>query len=388
MKQWKIAFIVFLLFACGPKFIYNPVPEKDIKEWVCNFKRQKSFSYTYELKTKAVKVSASGDCFYGWAEYVKGTMDYGNTIINFEHIGINDREWTKKDNKWEEAVRGEESNILAQIERVLEFEKFEFLNNNNNTEYVYRFNATMPFLSPDRWREMVAWIKISRKNYLPAFIWVGLPDSSVYWQVSLTNYNKDIKIEPPYLEINHYEIKIDSGIDQAEVIKKIRRRLKSLKLKWQVKKEHEKIILRAPRIYNVDDIKELLVPGKTVFYGVTHKQNETVKISHLQKNPNHIIYLSDWQCSQELVRDAVIKFDYLLRPFANIKLKNKIELPNQIAVEVDGNMMLLISLDSKKKMDNIVAYSDMKFLDFWKFCAYINEPLYNMDIILLPKGSD
>ncbi len=386
MKPLKIVFLVFLLLGCGPKFIYNPVPEKDIKEWVANFRRQKSFSYHYELKTRAVKVNACGDCIYGWAEYVKGTMDYGDTIINFEYIGINDREWTKKDNKWEQSVRGEESNILAQIERVLEFEKFELLN--SDAEYFYRFNATLPFLSPDRWRDMVAYIKISKEEYLPVFIWVGLPDSSVYWQVLLGNYNKDIKIESPTTEINSYEIKIDSSIDQSEAIKKIKHRLKLLNLKWQIKKEDEKIILRVPGVYNLDDIKELLAPGRTVFYGVAQNQSNASKISYLQKNPNHSVYLSDWQCNQEMVKDVAIKFDYLLKPFASIKLKKKIGLPEQIAIEVDGNIMLLISLDKVEKMDTIIAYSDMKFLDFWKLCAYIGEPLNNMDIILLPKGSD
>lgn len=386
MEHQKISILLFLLVACGPKFVYNPVPERDIKEWVANFRRQKSFRYNYELKARAVKVNAFGDCIYGWAEYVKGTMDYGDTIINYEYIGINDREWTKKDNKWKQSVRGEESNILAQIERVLEFEKFELLN--TDTEYLYRFNATMPFLSPDRWRDMVAYIKISRKDYLPAFIWVGLPDSSVYWQVVLGNYNKDIKIESPTTEINSYEIKIDSSIDQSEAIKKIKRRLKLLNLKWQLKKEDEKIILRVPEIYNLDDIKELLAPGRTVFYGVVQNQSNACKISYLQKNPNHSVYLSEWQCDQELVKDVAIKFDYLLKPFASIKLKKKVGLPEQIAIEVDGNIMLLISLDRVKKMDNIIAYSDMKFLDFCKLCAYIGEPLFNMDIILLSTGSN
>ncbi|MEO0184969.1 MAG: hypothetical protein ABIL22_04620 [candidate division WOR-3 bacterium] len=382
----KIILIVILITACGPKFVYYPVPEKDIKKWVSNFEQQKSFSYRYELKTKTVTVRAYGDCIYGWAEHTKGLMDYGDTIVSFEYIGINDREWTKKDNKWEESVRGEESNFLAQIERVLDFEKFEFLN--ADSDYLYQFNATMPFLAPERWREMVAWIKISRHQYLPSFIWVGLPDSSIYWQVSLANYNKSIKIEPPYVDIKKYEIKIDSTVTQTEAIEKIKRRLKLLNLMWQLKKEDEKIILQVPGIYNVDDIRELLAPGRTVLYGVAQKQIDAVRISYLKRNPNTSVYLNDWQCNQDLIMDVTIRLDHLSKPFMLIKLKKKIEFPEQVAIEVDSNIVAFFSLDKVKRMDKIIVYSDMPYLDFWKLRACMCQPLFRVDISPVSKGSD
>lgn len=384
--RFKVLFLVFIVIACRPKIIYNPLPEKDIKEWINNFSRQKSFSYCYEMKTKTVKVIARGDCIYGWAEHIEGKMDYGDTMVPFEYIGINDREWTKKDRKWEESVRGEESNILAQVERVLGFDKFELLNDDVN--YLYQFNATMPFLAPQNWRDMVAYIRVSKREYLPLFIWVGLPDSSVYWQISFSNYNKDIKIEPPYIGIKAYEIQFDSSINYTEAIKMIKRRLNLLNLKYQLERNGKKIILSVPEVYSIDDIKEMLIPGRVMFYGVTQKQVNALRTVYLQKNPKQSIYLSGWQCNQEMVKNVKIKFDNLSKPFAEIKLKKKIELPEQIAIEVDSNIVLMMSLDSLKKMDIIVMYSDMRFVDFRKICACIAQPLCNMDITPLSKGSD
>ncbi|MGQ9817992.1 MAG: hypothetical protein ACUVQ3_08620 [bacterium] len=382
----RVFFLVFIVIACGPKAIYNPAPEKDIKEWINNFGRQKSFSYCYEMRTKTVKVIARGDCIYGWAEHTKGKMDYGDTMIPFEYIGINDREWTKKGSKWEESVRGEESNILAQVERVLGFNKFELLN--DDVDYLYQFNATLPFLVPQHWRDMLAYIRVSKKDYLPSYIWVGLPDSSAYWQISFSNYNKDIKIEPPYIGIKAYEIQFDSSINYTKAIKMIKRRLKLLNLKYKLEKKGKRLILSVPGVYSTDDIKEMLVPGITMFYGVTQKQANAVKTVNLQKNPNQSIYLSGWQCNQDMVKDVKIKFDRLLKPLAEIKLKKKIELPEQMAIEVDSNIVLTLSLDRLKKMDSIVLYSDMRFVDFRKFCAYIGQSLFTMDITFLSKGSD
>jgi len=382
----KIIFAVFFITGCAPKFFYNPEPKKDIKEWIRNFTRQKSFSYTYELKTATLTITAHGDCIYGWAEHIKGIWNYEDTVIPFEYIGINDREWTKKDKKWEESVRGEESDLLSQIQRVLEFEHYELLSDKN--DYFYQFNATLPFLAPERWREMVAYIKISRNNYLPAFIWVGLPDSLVCWQVSLANYNYNIKLESPYYEMKNYEIKIDSSINPAQAIKKINRRLKLLNLRWRLKKEDKKIVLQAPGVYSIDDIKELLAPGRTDFFGIAQKNTDAVRVAYLQSNPNQNVYLSDWQCSGDMVKDVVIKFDNLLKPFMLIKLKRKIELPEKIAIEVDSNIVALVPLDKDKKMDKIVIYSNMRYFDFWKLRSYIAQSLFRIDVLPLAEGSD
>jgi hypothetical protein len=384
---FSFALISFVI-SCAPRYSYVPDPKRDVKEWVRDFNYQKSFAYEYELKTSRSKIIAQGECIVNWAEHIKGLWDYGDTMIQFEHIGINDQEWTIRDGKWEKSVRGEESDILAQIKRVLEFDKFEFLDLDADNDFNYRLNATLPYLAPERWREMIAYISISKKNYLPSFIWVGLPDSSVYWQVKLKNYNHKIAIKPQYFEMKDYQIIIDSTVDRTKAIKQINRRLNLQNLKWKVWKTKEKIMLQAPDFYSIDDIKELLAPGITTLRGVARDSSEAVLIGFLINDPRKSIYLSDWNINTGMVKDVVIKFDNQFKPFMLIKLKKKIEFPAHIAVQVDSDIVALLPLDKVKKMDNIKIYLDMPYRDLFKIRSFICQPLFRIDILPVTRSSD
>jgi len=385
--KWLMFLICYsLIINCGPEFTYTPEPEKDVKMWMRNLSYQKSFKYEYDLHTAFAKINANGDCIIGRAEHIKGIWDYGDTIVNFEYIGVNDREWAKKEDRWIESARGEESDIYAQIKRLLEFEKFELLDGND--KFLFRFNATLPYLAPDRWREMVGYVEIARKNYLPEMIWVGLPDSSVYWRVRFDDYNHNRNIFPPYIDIKNYEIKLDSSINQKQAIKKIKNRLKLLKLKWQLKKEGDKIILQVPGDYDIYDIDELLAPGITTIYSVARNGNEASRISYLKGNVNQLIYLSDIKYDYNHIKSAGLNFDKLSRPYITMKLKKKLEPTDQIAIEVDSSLIAIIRLDKDQKMDKITIYLDMEYLELLKYTAFISQPLFKIEVIPLSKGSD
>ncbi|MGB9721215.1 MAG: hypothetical protein ACPL28_07050 [bacterium] len=383
LKKYLELCVISLFFSCAPRYSYVPEPEKDIKEWVKNFGYQRSFSYEYELRTAVSKITARGDCITNWAEHVNGIWDYGDTVMHLEHIGINDKEWTKKDGKWELSIRGEESDVLAQIKRILEFEHFELLN--TREDYDYRFNATLPYLAPEKWRAMVAYIKISRRNYLPSLIWVGLPDSSVYWQIRISHYNHNKKIEPPYSETKAYEVKIDSTIDRKQAIKQIKRRLDLLKLKWNLTEVQGKIVLLADGVYRIDDIRDMLSPGITTIYGIAQKTSEAKRIAYDKQNPKNSVYLGEWELRGDMIKDVTIKYDNLLKPFMLIKFKEKTEFPEKIAIEVDSNIVAIISLDKVKKMDKIMIYIDMPYLDLCKLKSFMCEPLFRIDILPISR---
>lgn len=382
-----IIFLVFsLLMHCAPKFVYSPDPKEDVKFWMKNLSYQKSFRYEYELNTAYAKISAKGDCIIGRAEYIKGIWDYGDTIIDFEYIGINDREWSKKEGRWIESARGEESNIYAQVKRILEFNKFELLSEND--KFLFRSNATLPFLAPDRWREMIGYIEISRKTYLPEMLWVGLPDSSVYWRLKIDDYNHNRIITPPYIDIKNYEIKPDSSINQKQAVKKIKNRLKLLKLNWRLNKEGSKIILRVPGEYNIHDIRDLLAPGITTIYHVARNSNEASRISYLKGNVNQTIYLKDIKYDYGIIKSTNLGFDAFSRPYITIKLKKKIEPAEEIAIEIDSVLIATARLDKDKKMDKIIIYPDMEYLEILKYKAFMSQPLFKMEILPATKGSD
>ncbi len=386
MTQKKIALTVLLLIACGPKFVYNPDPHNEIKQWFSNFLCQKSFSYEYELKTPASNVSARGDCIIGWAEHVKGIWDYGDTLVDFEYIGVNDYEWARKGREWGESARGEESNVLAQIERVLEFEKFELLS--VDSDYYYRFNATLPFLAPDRWRDIVSYLKISRKDYLPTFIWIGLPDSSVFWQVRITGYNKSNRIEPPYIRFNDYELSIDTSITQGRFIDKIKRRIELLGLNWKVMKQGNSLLLKVPSVYSLNQVKEALAPGISLLRGVTKDRLRADRIAFLQNDPKQAIYLTDWQIGAEMIKDVAIKYDRINRLYLLVKMKEKIELPEEIALEIDNDIVVHAVLDRNTKMDIINIPLNMRYLEAKRIRSYLSQPLVNIEVVPASKRFD
>ncbi len=354
--------------------------------WVKNFSYQKSFRYEYYLNTSFAKISAKGDCIIGRSEYIKGIWDYGDTIVNFEYIGVNDREWSKKDGRWVESARGEESNIYAQIKRVLEFEKFELLTASD--KFLFRSNATLPFLAPDRWQEMVGYIGISGKTYLPEILWVGLPDSSVYWCVRIDDYNHKRSIAPPHIDIKSYEIKLDSSINQKQAIRKIKNRLKLLKINWKLNKVGDKIILSVPDDYDIYDIRDLLAPGITFIYHLARSDSEKARISYLKGNVNQPIYLSNISYDYNFIKSAGFNFDPLSRPYITIKLKKKMAPTEHVAIEIDSVLIATTRLDKDKKMDNIVIYPDMEYLEIVKYTAFISQPLFKIEILPATKGSD
>lgn len=385
-KRVLILMGLSLIMSCVTKFFYYPVPEEDVKMWVKNLSYQKSFRYEYDLKTAFARISANGDCIIGRAEHIRGIWDYGDTIVNFEYVGINDRQWSKKEGRWIESTRGEESNIYAQIKRVMEFEKFELLNVNG--KFLFRSNATLPFLAPDRWREMVGYIEISGKTYLPEMLWVGLPDSSVYWRLRIDDYNHNRIIVPPFIDIKSYEIKPDTLINSNQAVKKIKNRLKLLKLNWRLNKEGSKIILRVPGDYNIYDIQDLLAPGITAIYHIARNSNEASRISYLKGNVNQPIYLTDVRYDYDIIKSVSLNFDRLSRPYITIKLKKKIEPAEQVAIEVDSILIATARLDKGKKMDKIVLYPDMEYLENMKYRAFINQPLFKIEILPVTKGTD
>ncbi|MCX7995917.1 MAG: hypothetical protein N3A65_09155 [candidate division WOR-3 bacterium] len=381
-----ILFISYFILNCGFRFSYSPDPAKDVKIWVKNLLRQRSFGYEYRLKSYGTMIDARGYCVVKRGEHVKGRWDYGDTVIYFEYIGVGDREWSKKDGKYLESARGEESNIYDQVKRVLEFDQFELLS--HDKDYLFRFNATLPFLAPDRWREMVGYIEISKKFYLPSMIWVGLPDSSVYWQVKIFDYNNKKSIQPLVHDFKDYELKIDSTIGLDSVIKKIQLRLKLLNLSGKIFKADKKLFLRVPWEYEIHDIKDMLAPGKTFIFEIAKNPEEASHIGYHNRNINRPVYLKKLICGYEMIKSVDLKFDHIFCPYLLIRLKKAIEPVGEIAIEVDSVVIATQSLDTEKKMDKIAVYLDMEYPEILKYRAFMLCPLFNIEVMKSGKGLD
>jgi hypothetical protein len=227
--------LFFICLGCVHYSKYIPQPEKDIEQWIGNFTKQRSFSYRNSLQTQTVYTQAQGDCIIERIEHNKGTWYAAGQTINFEYFGLGDMQYSRSEGKWGLSTRGEESDALTQITRVLEFDNFEYIGFEEG--FLYNFKANIPFIAPDRWKEITGRLKISARNYLPEEIWTGLPDSSVYWKIELSDYNKKKILKPPISQWRSYLLNSD-----FEYVKPMKRRMELFEIDYRLKKVKEDII--------------------------------------------------------------------------------------------------------------------------------------------------
>lgn len=369
-----LSFVWWLLcLRCAPTVIYRPDPERDIDEWVQTFSQQQSFKYHYMLKTQAVMAEASGECVVGLGEHIKGVLR-GDTTMGFEYVGLGDKEWSWQDGVWQERVRGEQSDFFAQITRVLEFDKFEYRGFDNG--YVYDFKATVPFLSPGGWKEIRGILRISDKTFLPDNVWVGLPDSSVFWRMELSHYNKRQSISAPIKNAAHYMLVGTSSQHTSA----INRRLKLLGIEHRIEEHDGTIILTVPQYYTTADVQTMLGERRLIIYGTTFSQEQAVKIDYVHGDESRPVYLADTFATKYDITDIRISFDTRLRPYMEIRLSEKRASTHGFACEVDGEIVGVTTLDRRGRIDKIRMYTSMSYHDLQVLRAVLLEPLPAMRV--------
>ncbi|UCG92504.1 MAG: hypothetical protein JSV97_01980 [candidate division WOR-3 bacterium] len=365
--------LLILLVSCVHYTHYTPDPERDIELWLNTFGQQQSFSYHYRVQTKSVYSEARGNCVIGRGEHVKGDWHYADTKLAFEYVGLGDIEYMKQDGTWKETPRGEESDILAQIKRLLQFDKFEYKGLLDG--YVYQFKANIPFLAPDRWKELMGVIQISPRHYLPEFIWAGLPDSSVYWEARLFNYNKVKRIGAPIRNWNTYLVSVDTMHDTHGLRSAIKRRLDLAGADYRTKKTDEGIMLTLPKEYSSEDVETMLAPGLVNVYSLTDNKHDATRVGYLGDDITRPLFLKTKLFDENDIKSVSIKFDGVSRPYMLISLHRKFRFPAEIAFEVNRVFVGTAALDIHDKVDKIKLYLDMSYYEMSIIAACVAQQL-------------
>lgn len=365
--------LLFIVLGCVKYTKYIPDPEAHIEQWVENFTKQRSFVYCYFLQTEAVYTHAQGECLIGRIEHNRGTWQALDRTLDFEYYGLGDIQYSKSNGKWDLSTRGEESDVLTQITRVLEFDKFEYIGLNEG--YLYNFKANIPFLAPGRWKEITGWLKISTRSYLPEEIWTGLPDSSVYWKIELSGYNKSKSMKPPVSEWCSYAFKLDPGYSKA-----IKRRFELLDIDYRLKESEKEIVLTVPKRFNIEDIVEILDNRRLVVYRVVEEKGAANKIAYLNDDKKAPVYLAESLFDQENIKKAKIKFDGASEPYIEISLHKKIMPPERVALEVDSMVVHTVVLDTKRKIGKINLYIDVSYYEMQKLIGGLLEYVPQVEV--------
>lgn len=375
-----------LLYSIGPCLIfalscvqytkYVPDPEKDIEQWIANFSRQRSFSYEYQAKLKSVSVEAAGYCVVGKGERLTGTWYGPGGAQEFEYVGFGDIEYSRRGSTWERISRGEESDIYTQIERILTADTFEY--RGGNGEFTYQFKANVPFLDPERRKDMIGFITISSDNFLPEHIWAGLPDSTTYWTARLSDYNSAKGIGLPVKEIQEYlVIPIAPSTDDHA---KLRKRLELLSLESRLEQVENGFLLKLHGHLRLEDVIEMLRPGGMSLYGATRDQEKAVKTGYLLGDMYRPLFLTERYATEGDIRGVDIGFDRSSTPYISLGLRRKYVLPNVVALEVDTILAATATLDTLTKSDRIQLYPDMKYTELELLRAYILQPLGDLEV--------
>lgn len=371
--------LLVVFHGCVKYAKYFPDPVKDIDQWVNNFAQQRSFKYEYEMKTRSVRVSAKGECVIGVGEQLSGQWESDGSVQEFSYIGLGDVEYSHRGGKWEVSVRGEESDVFTQITRLLSLGKFEYAV--SDREYSYQFKANVPFLAPDRRKEMIGHVRISPRNYLPEFIWAGLPDSTMYWTAYINSYNTQKTISAPLTEYRAYTVLFE-GVAKPASARAVKQRLDLCNIPYRAEGVAGGLLIRLPIQYQLEDAVKLLRPGGLAVYGVALDAKEAQRTAYLKDNMYSPVYLSEFLFDETEVRDAKVRFDAQSRPYIDLKLRRWREMPSAIAFEIDSVVIATATLDTLSRMDRISVYPDMQYHEIEILRAYIKRPLGALRISL------
>jgi hypothetical protein len=364
---YGFSFLSFVFTRCVQYTKYIPDPEKDIDLWVTNFARQRSFDYEYEMKMRFVSVEAKGYCEVGKGERLSGFWYGDDKTQKFEYVGLGDAEYSRKGSEWERHSRGEQSDVFTQITRIVTADKFEYQGFDDG--YWYRFMANVPFLEPLRRKEMIGIMKISSDNFLPLYIWAGLPDSSTFWTAHLSGYNSSRRVRPPTGDRKDYLVR--AGPDK---------RLDLLGVDYRIKKTKQGLLVNVPGYYELEDVEVMLRPGGLVLYGVVPQGKDAVQTGYMKGDPDKPVFLSGSLMTGHEVRSAELRFDARSTPYLSLKLRKKHAMPATVAFEVDSILVASVAIDTSRKLNRIDLYPDMQYHEMEILRAYVLQPLGAFEI--------
>ena len=307
----------------------------------------------------------------------------------YEYIGMGDVEYTKRNGQWLQSARCEESNIFAQITRMLDFDRFEFFDNNDDKGYLYKFKANVPFLAPDKWKHMQGMMMITRQNYLPSIIWAGLPDSSVFWQVTIDKYNKIGDIKPPVRQNNDFVITSDSSRSTGELIKLLKKRFKELGIRCRLMRSDSVLVLNASAEYSAGDLSDMLSTPVAAIYGVAERRDLATRISYADSSQKNPVYLRGLLVDNTSITDARLTFNNISQLSLVVVLKEKIMAPGKVCLFLNDKIVSFATLDKPEKVNKLRFYiGETGYFQMNILKASLKQPLPSIEVKKLSKVID
>lgn len=257
-------FLIFPLFLismmCAPKLVKPTMKPEEIPDFAFkNLKRQRSFAFDYRLEQKepvSVKHQASGIYILPDQVEIQGSWIYGDgSTLPFKLVGYGDKEYEKTDTGWTVHSRGEETDLLVQVERAKALGKFKLTKERPNWEF--EFSPNVPFLDPTLSKKITGLLVIDR-NYLPKSIAAWTEAKTAFWQVEFRDFNKPQRINLPFVKQMRVTL---TGGEKRQTVEKIRQRFLTVNLEATVSVKGGQIELVLAQEVKEEFLKNLLAPG-------------------------------------------------------------------------------------------------------------------------------
>jgi hypothetical protein len=257
-------------------------------------------------------------------------------------------QYEQKDHRWDLHNRGEESNILVQVERALKRDRFEFLETQAGC-YVYGFKPNLVFLDPTMKKEIRAVIGISRRDHRPAYIHALSTDSSLFWNVELSQYNQTTVIDPPRPDRKKYRLVTGAAEDEI----RIGQRLLLVQIKHSLGKEPEGLSIEVPEAIDKALLADLLAPGEFAIYDGTGLAHRTHVSPALDK------MITDGAT----VRNVKIEFDNRGQSYLKLTFNMKHSFTQSIALALDRKILAVKDfVDRPQNVDKLDVPIEMDYL--------------------------
>ena len=213
-------FYLIISLSCAPKIIRPTIPKdlppNEIPRLSFNqLKNQKSFRFNLHFKTDIpalVEAEFEGSVVLPNQEERTGTWQQMGEKVTTQIKGVGDFQHELKEGKWEIHPRGEESNILIEIERILTFSQFEFISKDSR-QMVFTFKPNLVFLDPTRTKPMNGVLFIQSSSLLPERIRVSDSAKTTFWGIQFNDYNRIKKFAQPFIPVVRIQLTSESKID-------------------------------------------------------------------------------------------------------------------------------------------------------------------------------
>lgn len=228
------------------------------------FRNQKSFRFEWEFRRPGVKGEFKGRFEYPDRIGMKGAWHFGKMEEKGEWFARGDEqfEWDREKKEWMVLPRGEETDPLRQMFRILsESQKSSFLRKGDykgKSFNLYGFDPNAPFLDPSMEAELKGEIWMDPKTHLPLRVTVSSPSKEISWDFLLSDYNEAFILEIPSIR---YQLILQGPMKEVKDILEMRMKGEGFEdVAFSVEREEMRVGFRTSLLPE-KKVEYLIAPG-------------------------------------------------------------------------------------------------------------------------------